>query len=123
MLAMAAIRTAGRMRRARGAGGAGGADRDGADGGALGSTVVGAAVTPAARVVDMAVTDVSAGAVRRCWLSAAAKSEQFGYRSSGFLAIALAITSLRTVNSGRRSPTSGGGADRCWVMTTAGLEC
>ena len=84
---------------------------------------MGAALTLAARVADTAVTDASAGAIR-CWsLSAAAKSEKFGYRSAGFLAIALAMTSLRPVNSGRRSLTSDGGADRCWVMTTAGFEC
>ena len=61
------------------------------------------------------MTDVSVRAVR-CWpLSAAAKSEQFGYRSSGFLAIALAMTSLRPVNSG--SPLAN---ERWWHVQVLG---
>src|SRR5271154_2197196 len=51
-----------------------------------------------------------------------AKSEQLGKRFAGSFAKTLEMTALRSTRSGRRSPINGGGAERCWEITTAALE-
>jgi hypothetical protein len=35
----------------------------------------------------------------------------------------LGNTGPKSVKAGRRVPISGGGVLRCWLITTAGLEC
>ena len=60
----------------------------------------------------------------RFWsASARAKSVQRGNRSFGSFANATARTGSRAASSGRVSASTGGAALRCWLITTAGLEC
>ena len=86
--------------------------------GATRSLSVGAAITSVGPAATAAGAVSSPG-----YASAVAKSAHVAKRSDGFLAIAFAITASICASSGRRSLTSGGGADKCWPMTTAGLEC
>src|SRR6267378_7491529 len=62
------------------------------------------------------------GAASSPWASARAKSSHRSKRSLGSLDNALANTGSSADSSGRRTPIAGGDADRCWLMTTAGLE-
>src|ERR1700743_2617575 len=53
---------------------------------------------------------------------AVAKSEQLGKRVAGSFAKTLEFAAVWAMGSGRRSPINGGGAERCWEITTAALE-
>nr|CRL71685.1 hypothetical protein CPGR_02507 [Mycolicibacterium komanii] len=77
----------------------------------------GPAATRASRVLSG-----SAAATPRWWLRALAKSAQRSNRSFGFFDSALASTGSNFARSGRCEPIAGGAADRCWLITTAGLE-
>ena len=77
-----------------------------------------------ARGVDNRVVPASGGAsVLRRWASARAKSAHRSKRSFGSFANALPSTGSTPDRSGRRWPIVGGVAERCWLITTAGLEC
>ena len=96
----------------------------GADGGtgARADAVAGAPTDqPPGVPVTAAPDDPERDPARSAWLSAAAKSPQLGYRSSGFLASPRPITSSTAAErSGRHGVTGGGGLDICAHSTASG---
>jgi hypothetical protein len=86
-------------------------------------SIRGAAITSVGPAKTLVGPDGSGGPVTTWSASAAAKSEHVAKRAFGSLAIALVMAVSTPANSGCRALASGGCADRCWVITTAGLEC